>query len=148
MRKRIVWAVVAIPLIYIFALGTQSIVTYRHVNDYVQQLSGEYDRKTLDQQAQTVAADIDLLFWFAKFPVVKQTLGIFGLDFSEIQGELTAVVKASSWLAGADAPKRYMIAFQNSAEARGTGGILGAFAIIDMNKAALSVVRTGSNAIL
>jgi hypothetical protein len=148
MRKRIVWAVIAIPLIYIFALGAQSIVTYRHASSYMQQLSGEYDRKTLDQQAQTVAADIDRLFWFAKFPVVKQTLGIFGLDFSEIQGELTAVVKASSWLAGADAPKRYMIAFQNSAEARGTGGILGAFAIIDMNKAALSVARTGSNAVL
>jgi hypothetical protein len=59
-----------------------------------------------------------------------------------------ASIKASSWLAGADAPKRYMIAFQNSAEARGTGGILGAFAIVDMNKGLFSVVRTGSNAVL
>jgi hypothetical protein len=41
-----------------------------------------------------------------------------------------------------------MIAFQNSAEARGTGGILGAFAIVDLNKSAFSVVRTGSNAVL
>ena len=57
-------------------------------------------------------------------------------------------MKASSWLAGADAPKRYMIAFQNSAEARGTGGILGAFAIVEMNKGTFTVIRTGSNAVL
>jgi hypothetical protein len=79
---------------------------------------------------------------------VKQIASVAGVDFSPIRDEVVATIKASSWLAGADAPKRYMIAFQNSAEARGTGGILGAFAIIDLNKSALTVVRTGSNAVL
>lgn len=51
-------------------------------------------------------------------------------------------------LLGFDRPRKYLVAFQNSAEARGTGGILGAFAILRLDKAEPSIERVGSNVLL
>lgn len=148
MRRRIIRILMAIVIIYTVALGIQVGLTALHAKSYVASLSGEYDRTTLDNQSNQVASDVNRLFTLLSVPVVKQIASVAGVDFSPIRDEVVATIKASSWLAGADAPKRYMIAFQNSAEARGTGGILGAFAIIDLSKSALTVVRTGSNAVL
>jgi hypothetical protein len=148
MRRRLIRILIAIVIIYTVALGIQVGLTALHAKSYVASLSGEYDRTTLDNQSNQVAGDVNRLFTLLSVPVVKQIASVAGVDFSPIRDEVVATIKASSWLAGADAPKRYMIAFQNSAEARGTGGILGAFAIVDMNKGAFSVVRTGSNAVL
>ncbi|CAN2213002.1 Protein of unknown function DUF4012 [Candidatus Nanopelagicaceae bacterium] len=148
MKRRIIRILMAIVIIYTVALGIQVGLTALHAKSYVASLSGEYDRTTLDNQSNQVAGDVNRLFTLLSVPVVKQIASVAGVDFSPIRDEVVATIKASSWLAGADAPKRYMIAFQNSAEARGTGGILGAFAIIDLNKGALTVVRTGSNAVL
>jgi len=138
----------AVVIIYTVALGIQVGLTALHAKSYVTSLSGEYNRTTLDNQSNQLASEVNRLFALLNVPVVKQIASVAGLDFSPIRDEVVASIKASSWLAGADAPKRYMIAFQNSAEARGTGGILGAFAIVDMNKGLFSVVRTGSNAVL
>ena len=148
MKRRLIRILIALPIIYTVLLGAQAGLTALHAKSYVASLSGEYDRATLDNQSNQVANDVNRLFALLNVPVVKQIASVAGVDFSPIRDEAVATVKASSWLAGADAPKRYMIAFQNSAEARGTGGILGAFAIVDMNKGAFSVVRTGSNAVL
>jgi len=148
MRRRIIRILIAIVIIYTVALGIQVGLTALHAKSYVTSLSGEYNRATLDNQSNQLASEVNRLFALLNVPVVKQIASVAGLDFSPIRDEVVASIKASSWLAGADAPKRYMIAFQNSAEARGTGGILGAFAIVDMNKGLFSVVRTGSNAVL
>ena len=148
MKRRIIRILIAIVIIYTVALSIQVGLTALHAKSYVASLSGEYDRTTLDNRSNQVASDVNRLFTLLSVPVVKQIASVAGVDFSPIRDEVVATIKASSWLAGADAPKRYMIAFQNSAEARGTGGILGAFAIIDLNKGAFSVVRTGSNAVL
>ena len=148
MKRRIIRILIALPIMYAVLLGAQAGLTALHAKSYISSLSGEYDRTTLDNQSNQVASDVNRLFALLNVPIVKQIASVAGLDFSPIRDEAVATIKASSWLAGADAPKRYMIAFQNSAEARGTGGILGAFAIVDMNKGAFSVVRTGSNAVL
>ena len=148
MKRRIIRILIAIPVIYGVALGIQVGLTAMHAKSYISSLSGEYDRTSLDNQSNRVASDVNRLFTLLSVPGVKQVAAVAGVDFTPIRDEAVAAVKASSWIAGADAPKRYMIAFQNSAEARGTGGILGAFAIVDMNKGAFSVVRTGSNAVL
>jgi hypothetical protein len=42
---------------------------------------------------------------------------------------------------GHDGPKRYFLAFQNEAEARGTGGLPGAFAIVEANHGKLRFAR-------
>ena len=148
MKRQVIRILIALPIIYVVLLGAQAGLTALHAKSFFSSLSGEYDRVTLDNQSNQLASDVNRLFFLLNVPVVKQIATVAGLDFSPIRDEVVASMKASSWLAGADAPKRYMIAFQNSAEARGTGGILGAFAIIDLNKGALSVVRTGSNAVL
>jgi len=46
---------------------------------------------------------------------------------------------------GQDGPKRYFLAFQNEAEARGTGGLPGAFAIIEANHGKLRFARMESD---
>ncbi len=48
-------------------------------------------------------------------------------------------------LLGLDETKKYLIAFQNSAEARGTGGILGAYAVAELN-GSLQIREVGTNA--
>jgi hypothetical protein len=148
MKRQVIRILIALPIIYVVLLGAQAGLTALHAKSFFSSLSGEYDRVTLDNQSNQLASDVNRLFFLLNVPVVKQIATVAGLDFSPIRDEAVATIKASSWLAGADAPKRYMIAFQNSAEARGTGGILGAFAIVDMNKGSFSVVRTGSNAVL
>ena len=148
MKRRLIRILIALPIVYGVLLGAQVGLTALHAKSYVSSLSGEYDRTTLDNQSNQVATDVNRIFTLLSVPVVKQIASAAGVDFTPIRDEAVATIKASSWIAGADAPKRYMIAFQNSAEARGTGGILGAFAIVELNKGSLSVVRTGSNALL
>ena len=45
---------------------------------------------------------------------------------------------------GADGPRTYLVVFQNNAEARGTGGLIGAYAVISASKGAVTVERLGS----
>jgi hypothetical protein len=49
---------------------------------------------------------------------------------------------------GADGPRRYFVAFQNDAEARGTGGIPGAFAIVRADHGAITFERFLSDSVL
>ena len=49
---------------------------------------------------------------------------------------------------GQDGPKRYFLAFQNEAEARGTGGLPGAFAIIEASHGKLRITRMESDVTL
>ncbi|MFE5935326.1 DUF4012 domain-containing protein [Streptomyces sp. NPDC056470] len=46
---------------------------------------------------------------------------------------------------GAHGPRRYFLAFQNTAEARGTGGLPGAFAVLRADRGRLSFERFGNN---
>ena len=148
MKRDIIRILIALPIIYGVLLGAQTGLTALHAKRYISSLSGEYDQTSLKNQSNQLASDVNRLFFLLHVPVVKQIASVAGIDFSPIRDEAVGTIKASSWLVGTDAPKRYMIAFQNSAEARGTGGILGAFAIVQLSKGHVSVIRTGSNAIL
>ncbi len=46
---------------------------------------------------------------------------------------------------GADGPRRYFVAFQTNAEARGTGGLVGAFGIVQADHGLVQVQRLDSN---
>ena len=46
---------------------------------------------------------------------------------------------------GADGKRRYFLAFQNNAEARGTGGLLGAYGVLEADRGHIAVRRLGSN---
>lgn len=49
-------------------------------------------------------------------------------------------------LLGSKSPKRYFVALQNSAQARGTGGMPGTFAVIEIDRGKVRILRTGTNA--
>lgn len=51
-----------------------------------------------------------------------------------------------SELLGAKDRQRYFVALQNSAQARGTGGMPGTFAIVEIDKGQIKIIRTGTNA--
>ena len=51
-------------------------------------------------------------------------------------------------LAGFTSSKNYLVIFQNPAESRGTGGIVGAFAIAHVDKGSVSFTKIGSNSVL
>ncbi len=55
------------------------------------------------------------------------------------------LVKVAPSVLGSQSPKKYLIVFQNSAESRGTGGIIGAYAEIQVYRGAVTVLRQGSN---
>jgi hypothetical protein len=45
---------------------------------------------------------------------------------------------------GAEGPRQYLVVFQNPAELRATGGIFGAYAVLEVNHGAVSLDRAGS----
>ena len=59
---------------------------------------------------------------------------------------ITPLLEIAPKLAGYSEPRKYLIAFQNSAEARGTGGILGAYAVMSVDKGKVTFSAFGSNA--
>jgi hypothetical protein len=116
-----------------------------HARSYLKVIKSDYSEQSAITSADTFNTDINRVFSIINLPISKQITSIFGLNFSNIKNEITAAVSAGPILAGTDKPKRYLIAFQNSAEARGTGGILGAYAIVEFKKGSLKVIETGSN---
>jgi hypothetical protein len=74
---------------------------------------------------------------------------------SEVQGQiadLSGLLRNASLAArvapsmmGADGPRAYFMGFQTNAEARGTGGLLGAFGILRFDNGAASVDKLGQN---
>lgn len=102
-------------------------------------------REQLIEVGDDLHRDTEDLLRYLSLPVIKQLSQFAGLDVFDIKPEILFSVKHFPELAGFDRPKRYMISFQNSAEARGTGGILGAYAIIEINRGKLTVVRASSN---
>ncbi|MGB3675582.1 MAG: DUF4012 domain-containing protein, partial [Candidatus Nanopelagicales bacterium] len=65
--------------------------------------------------------------------------------------ELTLLVKtlpSIALLLGSQSPQKWFIALQNGGEARGTGGLLGSFAIVEMNKGKAQAQTIGSNDLL
>jgi hypothetical protein len=80
-----------------------------------------------------------VIFAILTFPNVINNLG----NFREIS---SVGIENSKSILGFASDKKYLLVFQNSAEARGTGGIIGAYAVVNFHKGVLTVERKGSNA--
>jgi len=100
------------------------------------------------QSSQDLADKYSRIQSLLNAPLVKQGLQITGLNFSENRDDYQSLIKAAPLLAGVAKSQRYLVAFQNTAEARGTGGILGAFAILKFDKGNFTIEQSGSNAAL
>ena len=76
--------------------------------------------------------------------------GLRGLcdQVAELDGSLQTARRALTVLPamlGADGPRRYFVAVQNPAEARATGGLIGAYALVTADRGRLTLVRAGSD---
>ena len=145
LKFKYLWALLLLPLIWLLLMASVAIPAIGHAKSYLKVVQGDYSTLSAQSSADLLASDIDRAFTLLNAPIIKQLSSLLGVNFSSIKAEIQAGVTAGAVLAGADEPKKYLIAVQNSAEARGTGGILGAYAIIELKKGSLKVIETGSN---
>lgn len=145
LKAKYLWGLLVLPIGYFLILAVHVIPVASGASTYLSAVRGSSEEKV---DAAEFAQKIDRVIADLNFPIVKQIIGAAGVNLSTIRPEIAAIVTAGPTLAGADRPQKYLISFQNSAEARGTGGILGAFAIVEMDKGRLKILRTGSNASL
>lgn len=145
LKPKYLWALAAIPIGYLLILAVHVTPVISEASSYMAEIRGTSEKKI---DSAEIASEVDRVVADLSVPVVKQILGAAGINLSAIRPEIRAVITAGPTLAGANKPQKYLISFQNSAEARGTGGILGAFAIVEMNKGDFKILRTGSNAAL
>ena len=148
LKLKYLWALLLLPLIWLLLMASVAIPAIGHGKSYIKVVQGDYTAQSAKSSADLLTSDINRAFALLNAPIAKQISSLLGVNFSNIKDEIQAGVAAGAVLAGADKPKKYLISFQNSAEARGTGGILGAYALIELNKGNLKILRTGSNASL
>ena len=132
----------SILLILSIFLGVRTTIDLRNFSNSISSVTS--DGLNVDH-AQNLNRDIEQIMTVVNLPIIKQISQLFGLDFVPIKDEIRSIISTAPILVGSQSPKKYLIAFQNSAEARGTGGILGAYAIVESNKGSLKVIETGSN---
>jgi len=60
-----------------------------------------------------------------------------------ITDNIDPMLPALAPMLGSEQPRKYLIAFQNPAEARGTGGIIGAYAIVSADKGRIKIDHVG-----
>ena len=146
LKLKYLWALLLLPLIWLLLMAAVAIPAIDHAKSYIKVIQGDYTAQSAKSSADLLTSDINRAFALLNAPIAKQISSLLGVNFSNIKDEIQAGVAAGAVLAGADKPKKYLIAFQNSAEARGTGGILGAYAIIEFDNGDIKILKTGSNA--
>lgn len=75
----------------------------------------------------------------------RQDLAAELARLEELVGHAETATRVAPPMLGANGVRRYFVAFQNNAESRGTGGLLGAYGILEARRGKLRMVRVGSN---
>ena len=83
-------------------------------------------------------------------PIWKPIIWLSGKSdrFAEIKKQVTeasSLLSIAPGLLGIESPRKYLIVFQNPAEARGVGGIIGGYATVEVRNAKIKTLRVGSN---
>ncbi len=81
-------------------------------------------------------------------PVAKARVRLLA-QLSDLAGTTATAATTADLLPpmlGADGPRTYFLSFQNNAESRGTGGLMGAFGVATADHGRITVTRTGSDA--
>jgi hypothetical protein len=76
---------------------------------------------------------------------VRAELQMQTSDVSGLVGNTALAARLAPSMMGADGPRTYFLGFQTNAEARGTGGLLGAFGILRFNSGVGAVDTLGAN---
>ena len=145
MKRRVIIGVTVVLLLFVSYTGVIGFQTASALKNLKNAVASS-DLNAAVDASETSKGKFESLVSILKAPLIKQTLSAFGLDVTGISSEISAVINASPYLAGVERPQRYLVSFQNTAEARGTGGILGAFAIVKIDRGSITVEKSGSNA--
>lgn len=153
------WLPVALLGLLLSYIGALSIFAYQ-ANSAIQEAKRIYDsiqsegfsdqsRKDLEEFVPTAMG----LRNTADGPLVKPYISLSGygqeVDSAfEIFDYIAPAIPGLAEVYFSEKKKRYFIGFQNPAEARGTGGLVGAFAIIKVGLGEFSIERVGSNYLL
>jgi hypothetical protein len=122
LKPKYLWALLALPIGYLFVLVIHLIPVASGASAYLAELRGTAANSKNSTISAEYAKKVDRVIADLSIPVVKQILNTAGVNLSTIRPEIKALVSAGPTLAGAVKPQKYLISFQNSAEARGTGG--------------------------
>lgn len=119
-------------------------------------VSGRFDLdriRALERPATALAAEVSASRrrladadspWL--LPAIDEALGEGAAELAKLQGQLETVSQAARTvpgLLGGGGARRYFLALQNPAEARGAGGILASFAELTVDKGQMSLGRVG-----
>ena len=130
-------------------IGKEALYAKRTLNDFkklsyvIQTGNGSFNEKALRKE-------IDHYEKFVNNPVLGKIIdwSNFPLQSNDLKFMLTQgkhLIGVADDLAGASGPRKYLVAFQNSAEARGTGGIIGGYALVEIKNGKFKVLRVGPN---
>jgi hypothetical protein len=78
---------------------------------------------------------------------VKDAVARLNAGLEKVEGVMEPAVRAATLLPGllgGDGPRRYLVLFQNLAEVRATGGMPGAFVVVEAHEGAVSIVEQGT----
>jgi uncharacterized protein Usg len=154
-KKLLLWILIfgAVYFISLSLFTIKATMLYRDLRVSYEYFQERGFDPTLRDQVSRLVPRVDSLISDIEGPLISPILGIVQQEREVnalIQGYqyLRPAIPVMGDLIGLEQRKRYLVAFQNSAEARGTGGIIGAFAVISLDKSRFTVERVGTNAIL
>jgi hypothetical protein len=136
---------IAVSVVFALALSISAYNVTGNLKDYRALLQNEASPGEAKSYKESVRDNLQLVLNISSFPGIAQVLNLFNINFSSIEDELLSAVGIAPAILGSPKPLKYLVAIQNSAEARGTGGILGAYALIEFHKGSVKVIKTGSN---
>jgi hypothetical protein len=136
---------IAVLLAATLAMSISAYNVTANLKNYRALLQNEAPSSQAKSYEESVRDNLQLALNISSFPGIAQLLNLVDLNFSSIEEELLSAVEIAPAILASPKPLRYLVAIQNSAEARGTGGILGAYAIVEFYKGSVKVIKTGSN---
>lgn len=138
-------SIISFGVILVTALTIPTVKTAFAIQGYVKAIKANSTSLEIAQATSNLKSSLKVGLGISRIPVFSQLLSAGGINFSEIDDELFAALEIGPEILGSPKPLKYLVAVQNSAEARGTGGILGAYAILEFHKGSVKVIKTGSN---
>ncbi len=151
--SKVAGAIALAYFLFIFLFIGKSLATYRETQDLYIQFNNEGLSKEVQGRYVELLAELKDTAKVVSSPLIAPWLELVGfrdrVDRAlDIYGDVSSVLPVVPNLLGFEESKRYFIAFQNPAEARGTGGLIGAFAVVRFDKGQIKFEEVGSNYLL
>ena len=149
-KRQVLYGVLAVVSSVLLILGFLFLrwyPLYSETKNFISLTENSSSVEEIQSSAERLSGNFDVVSRDLKLPIIRWFVRLADLDFASIDREISAVIAGSPQLLGYLYPQQYLVVTQNSAEARGTGGILGALAIVEFDKGNFKVLQANSNVI-